>query len=99
MRHFLLALTAVAALLAVAFAQTPSPQSVPAQPQILEIEAVFGDCPIPSEAEGRPVTRSCLDDLYKIARQECSRRGWSNGYPSRISGTPPTLLTRVSCLP
>lgn len=99
MQHFAFALTAVALWPAVTFAQTPSLQSAPAQPQILEIEAVFGDCPVSSDAAGRPVTRSCLDDLYKIAREECSRRGWSNGYPSRISGTPPTLLTRISCLP
>lgn len=99
MQHLALALTAIALWPAVTFARTPSPQSALVQPQILEIEAVFGDCPVSSDAGGRPVTRSCLDDLYKIAREECSRRGWSNGYPSRISGTPPTLLTRISCLP
>jgi hypothetical protein len=97
MRYFRLALTAIALWPAVTFAQ--SPQSVAVQPQILEIEAVFGDCPVSSDSAGRPVTRSCLDDLYRIAREECSRRGWSNGNPSRISGTPPTLLTRISCLP
>jgi hypothetical protein len=99
MQHFLLTLIAIAVLPAVAFAQTSSPQSVPVQPQILEIEAVFGDCPISSDSASRPVARSCREDLYKIAREECSRRGWANGYPSRISGTPPTLLTRISCLP
>ena len=98
MRYSPLALTAIALWASVTVAQSPSPQQIPAQLQILEIEAVFGDCPIPSD-QGRPVMRSCLDDLYKIARSECTRRGWSNGYPSRIAGTPPTLLTRVSCVP
>ncbi|MGP0092522.1 MAG: hypothetical protein ACLPKB_21665 [Xanthobacteraceae bacterium] len=98
MRHFALALTAITLWPAITFAQTP-PQAVPVQPQIMEIEAIFGDCPVSSDNAGRPVKRSCLDDLYKIAREECSRRGWSNGYPSRISGSPPTLLTRISCLP
>jgi hypothetical protein len=98
MRQLPLALTAIALCATVTLAQTSSPP-LPVQPQVMEIEAVFGDCPIPSDDKGRPVARSCLDDLYKIARTECSRRGWSSGYPSRISGTPPTLLTRVSCVP